>query len=132
MDVQTIVAPPTTGSGAQPTKSDTATAAAQVADAVSSLSQPSSAPPSVDGVRLPPQNGTIAGAVAKLFGSSPGLPPQINLNVSYRVEPHSNSIVTVFSDPRTGKEIAQFPAEILLSIAQFFDQHQGATLDHNA
>jgi uncharacterized FlaG/YvyC family protein len=43
-----------------------------------------------------------------------------------------SEIVTVFSDPQTGKEVAQFPAEIVVQIAQFFDSHSGVTLDRSA
>ncbi len=72
----------------------------------------------------------LADAVAKLFGT-PNQPQNVSLNVSYRVEnPHE--IVTVFSDPKTGKEVAQFPAEIVVQIAQFFDKHSGVTLDRSA
>ena len=70
----------------------------------------------------------IAPAVAKLFGGS--IPQPIQLNVSYRVE--GSDVVTVFSDPKTGKEVAQFPAELLLGLAKFFDQQSGVTFDKNA
>jgi hypothetical protein len=75
------------------------------------------------------QNG-LAPAIAKLFGQ--GTPTPITLNVSYRVVKDLNEIVTVFSDPKTGQEIAQFPPEILIGLAQFFDQERGATLDQTA
>jgi uncharacterized FlaG/YvyC family protein len=76
-------------------------------------------------------NSAIAPAIAKLFGSA--VPPEpIRLDVSYRVLHDPNVIVTVFSDPKTGEEVAQFPPELLIQMAQFFDQHQGATLDRNA
>jgi uncharacterized FlaG/YvyC family protein len=70
----------------------------------------------------------IAPAIAKLFGS--GVPQPSKLNVSYRVE--GNDVVTVFTDPKTGKEVAQFPPELLLGLAQFFDQQNGVTFDKNA
>ena len=74
----------------------------------------------------------LAPAVAKLFGSSSDLQP-VALNVSYRVlKGNLGEIVTVFTDPETGKEIAQFPPEILIGLATFFDQQSGATLDHTA
>lgn len=69
----------------------------------------------------------IASAVAKLFGGSAS-----SLSVSYRVVKDLDEIVTVFSDPNTGKEVAQFPAEALIGLAQFFDHERGATLDKNA
>lgn len=70
----------------------------------------------------------IAPAIAKLFGSS--APQPVQLNVSYRVE--GSDVVTVFTDPKTGKEVAQFPPELLLGLAKFFDQQSGVTFDKNA
>lgn len=72
----------------------------------------------------------LAPAIAKLFGSS-GVPTPITLNVSYRVVKDLNEIVTVFSDPKTGQEIAQFPPEMLIGLAQFFDHERGVTLDQS-
>ena len=72
----------------------------------------------------------IGPAIAKIFGSA-GSPQAVNLNVSYRVL-KDHEIVTVFTDPQTGKEVAQFPPEILIGLAQFFDQQQGVTFDRNA
>ena len=76
-------------------------------------------------------NDSVIGAVAKLFGH-PEEPQSVSLNVSYRVTHNPSEIVTVFSDPKTGKEVAQFPAEIVVQIAQFFDSHSGVTLDRSA
>ena len=73
---------------------------------------------------------SLAPAIAKLFGN--GAPTPITLNVSYRVVQDLNEIVTVFSDPKTGQEIAQFPPEILIGLAEFFDHSRGATLDQTA
>jgi hypothetical protein len=73
----------------------------------------------------------LAPAIAKLFGgASP--PEPIRLDVSYRVLQNPNEIVTVFSDPKTGQEVAQFPADILIGLASFFDQQRGVTLDRDA
>ena len=71
---------------------------------------------------------TLASAVGKLFGA--GAPQPIELHVSYRVE--GSDVVTVFTDPKTGKEVAQFPPELLLGLAQFFDKQNGVTLDKTA
>jgi uncharacterized FlaG/YvyC family protein len=71
--------------------------------------------------------------VAKIFGQSSGSAPHpVTVNVSYRVEHNPNIIVTVFTDPKTGQEIAQVPAEVLIQIAQFFDKESGVTLDRSA
>ena len=92
----------------------------------------SGAPPQV-GFGPAPSNGDgkVVSSVARFFGP-PTNPQPVALNVSYRVLHHPNEIVTVFSDPRTNQEVAQFPPEILIGIAEFFDQHQGVTLDSNA
>lgn len=70
----------------------------------------------------------IAPAVAKLFGGA--LPQPADLSVSYRVV--DNDMVTIFTDPNTGQEVAQFPSALLLGLAQFFDQQSGVTFDKNA
>ncbi len=75
--------------------------------------------------------GGIAPAIAKLFGNA-AVPTPIPLNVSYRVARDPNEIVTVFTDPKTGQEIAQFPPEVLVGIAEFFDHNTGVTLDRDA
>lgn len=73
----------------------------------------------------------IAPAVAKLFHlPTPSAPT--SLNVSYRVVGDSHEIITVFTDPKTGQEVAQFPPEALANLAQFFDQQHGATFDRSA
>jgi uncharacterized FlaG/YvyC family protein len=66
-----------------------------------------------------------------LFGSA-SPPEPIRLDVSYRVLKDPDQIVTVFSDPKTGQEVAQFPPDILVGLAQFFDSPRGVTLDRDA
>jgi uncharacterized FlaG/YvyC family protein len=73
----------------------------------------------------------IAPAVAKLF-NVPGPQAPTSLNVSYRVISDTHQIITVFTDPKTGQEVASFPPEILVNLAQFFDQPHGATFDRSA
>jgi uncharacterized FlaG/YvyC family protein len=73
----------------------------------------------------------LAPAIAKLFGST-SPPDPIRLDVSYRVLTDPDQIVTVFSDPSTGQEVAQFPPDILIGLAQFFDSPRGVTLDRDA
>lgn len=74
------------------------------------------------------QNAALVTAIAKMFGS-PSEPQTVNLDVSYRVVHSPNEIVTVFTDPKTGIEVAQFPPEIVIALAQFFDKNSGVTLD---
>ena len=76
------------------------------------------------------QSGVLSPVVAKLF--SGGIPQPLSVNVSYRVEHDPNIVVTVFTDPSTGREIAQIPAEVMVQIAQFFDKQSGVTLDRSA
>jgi uncharacterized FlaG/YvyC family protein len=71
----------------------------------------------------------LAATVAKLFGS-PDAPQSVSVQVSYRVE--GGDIVTVFTDPKSGKEIAQFPSEVMIQIAQFFDKETGVAVDRSA
>jgi len=79
-----------------------------------------------------PSHSTLAPAVAKIFASSSEVEP-VPLDVSYRViKGGLGEIVTVFTNPETGREVAQFPPEILIGLATFFDQQSGATLDKNA
>lgn len=75
-------------------------------------------------------NKPLSSTLAKLFGG-PSSDASASLSVSYRVE-KPNEVITVFSDPVTGEEVAQFPAETLVQIAQFFDKSSGVTLDQNA
>ena len=77
-------------------------------------------------------NDALSSVVAKIFGNSGGSPSALTVNVSYRVERDPDMIVTVFTDPKTGKEIAQVPAEVMVQIAQFFDKESGVTLDRSA
>lgn len=75
-------------------------------------------------------NGSLSPVVAKLFSGD--LPKSVTVNVSYRVEHDPNMIVTVFTDPTTGQEIAQVPPEVMVQFAQFFDKHSGVTVDRSA
>ncbi len=77
------------------------------------------------------RNTALIASIAKLFGQSD--PAQSgSLSVSYRVGHNPNEIITVFSDPATGKEIAQFPSEMVVQMAEFFDKYSGVTLDRTA
>lgn len=73
--------------------------------------------------------GALSDVAASLFSKGPLLQP-LTVNVTFRVE--SGTIVTVFTDPSTGKEISQVPAELLVQLAQFFDKHSGVALDKSA
>ena len=73
----------------------------------------------------------LIAAIAKLFGS-PDQQQSHTVSVSYRVVRQLDEIVTVFSDPVTGQEITQFPSEVLIQMAEFFDKQDGITLDQNA
>jgi uncharacterized FlaG/YvyC family protein len=77
------------------------------------------------------KNQPLSDTIGRLFGTSEA-PQPVDVQVSYRVDKYNNQIVTVLTDPKTGKEIVQFPKEIMLQIAQFFDKQSGVTLDRNA
>lgn len=70
----------------------------------------------------------LTSTVAKLFGKrNPS--PQDEVQVSYRVSKNPNEIVTVFTDPKTGQEITQFPSEMMIELAQFFEKESGVAVD---
>ncbi|MBV9271920.1 MAG: hypothetical protein JO165_12560 [Candidatus Eremiobacteraeota bacterium] len=70
----------------------------------------------------------LSDTIAKLFAGPSDSGP---LHVSYRVE-KPDEIITIFSDPLTGAEVAQFPAEAMVQMAQFFDKSSGITVDKDA
>lgn len=78
-----------------------------------------------------PATGPLAPVVAKIFGGGSSLQSKA-VNVSYRVEHDPDMVVMVITDPKTGREIAQVPSEVMVQIAQFFDKEQGVTLDRSA
>ncbi|MDQ2681370.1 MAG: hypothetical protein M3Y21_10205 [Candidatus Eremiobacteraeota bacterium] len=121
MDVQ-LVDPAPVAAAAQP----------QAAPTVSAVPAPPLPTPTAQTLPSPPtSHGDLSPAIAKIFGSGDA-PQSVSLNVSYRVARPLDEIVTVFSDPATGKEIAQFPSEMIIQIAEFFDKQSGITLDRNA
>jgi uncharacterized FlaG/YvyC family protein len=74
----------------------------------------------------------ISPAIARIFGNGAPLPQQGTLDVSYRVVKDPNEIVIVFTDPKTGKEVAQFPPDLFAQLANMLDHQRGATLDQSA
>lgn len=118
MDVQ-VVASGATGQQQAPLQSTAAAAAQPVPE------------PAPQGNGSGEAQSDLSKVVAKLFGQG-GVPSPVTINVSYRVEHDPNTIVTVFTDPVTGREIAQVPAEVMVQIAQFFDKQSGVTLDRSA
>jgi len=79
------------------------------------------------------KNTTLADTLGSFLGSgsqsSGASSPQTS--VSYRIE-KPDEIVTIISDHTTGREIAQFPTQTMIDIAQFFATEQGVTFDRNA
>jgi uncharacterized FlaG/YvyC family protein len=84
-----------------------------------------------DSVQSKPDSGPLSPVVAQIFGGG-NAPQSVSVNVSYRVEHNPDIVVMVMTDPKTGKEIAQVPAEVMVQIAQFFDKESGVTLDRSA
>jgi hypothetical protein len=118
MDVQAVA----TVATSQPQEAAAPTAPAGGA-AVSSAQAPQAAAPHAD-------PGVLSPVVAKILAQG-NTPQPVTVNVSYRVEHDPDMIVTVFTDPHTGAEIAQVPAEVMIQIAQFFDKQSGVTLDRS-
>jgi uncharacterized FlaG/YvyC family protein len=124
MDVPTV-APAVTPSGGA--SSGQEVAAAQQAPAPSSSSSGTTQQASP-----PSGSSTIASVVAKLYnvsnssGSSEQSP---QLAISYKYVSELQLVVTVFTNPQTGEEVAQFPPQELIGLAEFFDQIDGVTLD---
>lgn len=105
-----------------------ASPAAQAAPQTESPSSKPIEPATVNGSESDSQK-PLSSTIAKLFGGASS--DAGGLHVSYRIE-KPDEVVTVFSDPVTGKEVVQFPAEAMVQIAQFFDKSSGVTLDKNA
>jgi uncharacterized FlaG/YvyC family protein len=120
MDVPAVAPAPTGQSeGVAPTQT---VAAAPQAPAPSLASTSSAAP-------KPVPNSTIAAAVAKIYNVSSGSSGQPQLAISYKYVSELQLVVTVFTNPQTGEEVAQFPPQELIGLAEFFDQIDGVTLD---
>jgi hypothetical protein len=68
--------------------------------------------------------GTIDDAVNKIFNAKPG-----PLQISYQTSTDPNEVIIVFRDPVTNQVVAQFPSEVLVRLAQFFNRVIGAVFD---
>ncbi len=124
MDVPAVTPAVTSPSGGIPSTQEVA--AAPQAPAVSSGSAAGTPQP-----KQPGESSTIASVVAKLYnvtsqGSSSQAP---QLAISYKYVSELQLVVTVFTNPQTGEEVAQFPPQELIGLAEFFDQVDGVTLD---
>lgn len=93
--------------------------------------QPPAQQPAAQPSQHAENTGALSSIVAKLFAED-GAEKSQAVSVSYRIEHDPNIIVTVFTDPNTGQEIAQIPPEVMVQFAQFFDKQSGVTLDRNA
>jgi hypothetical protein len=86
--------------------------------------------PSSSGTAPADHHQPLTNAVARLLGS--GGPGDPAVKISYKITKNPDEIVTVFTDTNTGQVVAQFPSDVMIQIAQFFDKETGVTLDHNA
>ncbi len=59
----------------------------------------------------------------------PGSSASPQLAISYKYVSELQLVVTVFTNAQTGEEVAQFPPQELIGLAEFFDQIDGVTLD---
>jgi uncharacterized FlaG/YvyC family protein len=124
MDVHTVAAAGT-GQGGEVVPT-TEVAAAPEAPATSSGSSGATQNPQQAG-----DSQTLASVVAKLYNVAPsqGSLSQPQLAISYKYVSELQLVVTVFTNPQTGEEVAQFPPQELIGLAEFFDQIDGVTLD---
>ena len=125
MDVTTVQAASGSVGGSPPTQ--------EVVVAPPVQTTPSNAPASA-GPPTKTQSGssTLASVVAKLYNvpsSSGSGSSQPELAISYKYVNQLQLVVTVFTNPQTGEEVAQFPPQELIGLAEFFDQIDGVTLD---
>lgn len=74
----------------------------------------------------------LSPAIARIFGTDARVPQPGALSVSYRVVKNPNEILIVFTDPKTGKEVAQFPQDLFAQLATMLDHQRGAALDQSA
>ncbi len=136
MDVQTLgpTAPPPATLSSSPDQSSAAAAPAPSGSgaqtsaliAFPSTGQDPSTGQKADSHGLP--SFTLPHEVAKIFvgGASS------SVQVSFKVEHSPNEIVTVFRDTESGEVISQVPSEIMIKMAEFFDQVAGVVLDKHA
>jgi hypothetical protein len=89
----------------------------------------SAAPP--DAAQSTSKNGAtgFTQAASQIFGGSSS--SNDDVTVSIRVAQEPNQIITVFRDAH-GNVIQQVPSEVVVRLAEFFDQQLGALLDRNA
>ena len=128
MDVQ-AGAPAITGAIDPTTATATAQEVTSAQDAAQVPSSTASVPASSSTTEKPVNETTIARAVAKLYNVSAASGEPQTLSVSYKYVSELHLVVTVFSNPETGEEVAQFPPQELIGLAEFFDQIDGVTLD---
>jgi len=116
-----------------PTSADSsasvATTPAPIAAAFVTATSPSSSGLTVADAGSTDKSQPLTGTIKQFF--IPKSPEPANIEVTYRVE-HTHDIVTVFTDQSTGKEVAQFPKDIIDELASFFDTSSGIRLDHTA
>lgn len=128
MDVQTLtpvaaqVAPPDASGG------NSAQGGTSAPLSVQALSIPQAGAPAVDDTGKNAPTLKLPQEIAKVFTG--GL--SSNVTVSFEVVHNPNEIVTVFKNSQTGEVITQVPSEIMIRMAEFFDQVAGVVLDKSA
>ncbi len=129
MDVQTLAQVAAQNLPPDPTGGTTAQAGGPPAPPVQVLSIPQVGSDTATGSSGQPA-GTLhlPQEIAKIFtgGSSS------HVSISFQVAHNPNEIVTVFKNTYTGEVITQVPSEIMIKMAEFFDQVAGVVLDKSA
>lgn len=124
MDVQAVAA----ASG----PSDAVSSNQEVAAAPQAPATASASSGTPQAAHTPGTASTLASVVAKLYnvgGASGDSHESPQLNISYKYVSELQLVVTVFTNAQTGEEIAQFPPQELIGLAELFDQIDGVTLD---
>ena len=122
MDVHSALQTPPPGTLAPPAGTG---ATGQLVSAAAVNPPPATGPTAPNGP--PGEETTLQRTIQKLFA-----PTVAAVDVSFRVTHDPNEIVTVFTNHDTGEEIAQFPPEIMVQIAEFFQKIAGAVMDRKA
>ena len=132
MDVQALGQSPALSSPADPSSGLPQSAAPQTGGGIPVPASQSAQPPDAGGAQTTQPNGLPAfqlpHEVAKVFTGGAAS----NVTVSFQVAHFPNEIVTVFKNSQTGDVITQVPSEIMIKLAEFFDQVAGVVLDKSA
>jgi len=87
---------------------------------------PTSGAPALRDALLPAIDSHLGSAVAAFLHAPRAL------SVEFHVDNHPNEIVTILRDPATGEVYAEFPADAVARLADFFNHLAGFVVDRKA